>query len=206
MINKKYHENIRSEMLQFIPKEHGSRVLDLGCGDGNFQKLLRSEVKYTGVDLINQQNFMHNSKNTYIQGDVIKVMSSLIAENNKYDLIVCNDIIEHLPDTSEFFMLTSQLLRRNGLVVGSVPNVRYVGNLFELIFKRDWRYKKGGGVLDSTHLRFFTEKSLLRIMSKSEFKVIFLKGINGFSDHKSIKRALVYTALRIMDIIFLRKS
>jgi len=204
--NIEYHENIRAEMLEFIPNKYGKKVLDLGCGNGNFQKLLNKSIKYTGADLIDKQYFIHTSDNVYIQGDVIKVMSDLITKGFKYDLIICNDIIEHLPNTDTFLTMVHQLCTGGGAVIGSVPNVRYIGNLYELIVKGDWSYKEGGGILDATHLRFYTEKSLLETIAKSEFKVVTLKGINGFSDHKSIKRTMVYVALKFLDFIFFGKT
>ena len=160
----------------------------------------------TGVDLIDEQYFIRHPGSEYIQGDVMEVLLSLIQNGIRYDLIICNDIIEHLPDTDLFLKTIDKLCTEGGFVIGSVPNVRYIGNLYELLIKGDWEYKKGGGVLDSTHLRFYTEKSLINTIERSPFSVVKLRGINGFSDHRSVKRTLFYIFLKMMDFICLGKT
>ena len=62
--------------------------------------------------------------------------------------------------------------------IGSIPNVRFYSNLFRLLIFKDWRYQDSG-ILDNTHLRFFTKKSLIRIFSENGFIIDELKGING---------------------------
>ena len=67
-------------------------------------------------------------------------------------------------------------LTPGGCVIASLPNVRHFRTLFELIFKKDWQYRDQG-VLDHTHLRFFTQKSARRKFENARFKVELSRGI-----------------------------
>jgi 2-polyprenyl-3-methyl-5-hydroxy-6-metoxy-1,4-benzoquinol methylase len=95
-----------------------------------------------------------------------------------FDCIVCNDILEHFTDP--FFVLTElkRYLSPGGYIVSSLPNFRYVGNLWEIVVKKDFQYKSSG-ILDSTHYRFFTQKSIHRMFSELGYSVVRSKGINA---------------------------
>jgi len=83
-------------------------------------------------------------------------------------------------------------------LVASIPNVRYYYNLLELIVGKDWRYRDAG-VLDRTHLRFFTRKSLLECLANAGFEVEEFQGINRLKTRilplKRLFRHLVFLLL-----------
>ncbi len=62
-------------------------------------------------------------------------------------------------------------------LLGSVPNVRFYANLFNLVVARDWHYRDAG-VLDHTYFRFFTFRSLQRALTDAGFSVCRLEGLN----------------------------
>ena len=64
------------------------------------------------------------------------------------------------------------------MLVGSVPNVRFWGNMINLLIRRDWKYEDSG-VLDKTHLRFFTRKSLRRLLESAGYRMELLRGIES---------------------------
>ena len=68
-------------------------------------------------------------------------------------------------------------LSENGTLIASVPNVRHFWNLYELIIKKDWKYRESG-ILDSTHLRFFTQKSLRRMFQMANYDKVEIIGLN----------------------------
>jgi hypothetical protein len=63
-------------------------------------------------------------------------------------------------------------------LVGSIPNIRYYRHLYEMLLLRDWRYR-GTGILDRTHLRFFTERSLRRDLAEAGLQIELFRRING---------------------------
>jgi len=99
--------------------------------------------------------------------------------DNYFDLVVCNDVIEHMVDHDEFFQSIKNKIKAKGVLIASIPNVRFIKNLNELIVKKDWEYKSDG-ILDRTHLRFFTEKSLKRTISDNGFIIEDFIGLNPY--------------------------
>jgi hypothetical protein len=68
--------------------------------------------------------------------------------------------------------------------VCSIPNVRFLGNLIHLLFHKDFEYTDHG-VLDNTHLRFFTRKSLIRFLEANGLLVERIAGINPVGSFKT---------------------
>ena len=68
-------------------------------------------------------------------------------------------------------------LTANGVVICSIPNVRYYKVLRDLVFKRDLVYAESG-ILDYTHFRFFTKKSMQRMFQECGFDIVSCEGIN----------------------------
>ena len=94
-----------------------------------------------------------------------------------FDCITFNDVLEHLLEPANVLNMVKTKLSRNGVIIASIPNVRYFFNLYELLVKKDWEYKDAG-ILDSTHYRFFTQKSMLRMFELAGYNVINQTGIN----------------------------
>ncbi len=94
-----------------------------------------------------------------------------------FDLVICNDVIEHMIDHDAFLRNVKSHMASGSCLAGSVPNVRFYGNLFNLIAARDWHYRDSG-ILDRTHFRFFTVRSVRRSLEAAGFEVKRLEGLN----------------------------
>ena len=97
--------------------------------------------------------------------------------DNYFDLVICNDVIEHMIDHHTFYNQIKVKCVKDAYVIGSIPNVRYIWNLYDVLIKKDWGYKEEG-VLDKTHLRFFTLNSIKRDFLNNQFHIEKLYGIN----------------------------
>jgi hypothetical protein len=62
--------------------------------------------------------------------------------------------------------------------VSSIPNIRYFRNLFDIVIRGEFRYQEGG-ILDKTHLRFFTKKSIIEMFESLGYRIRQLEGINA---------------------------
>jgi 2-polyprenyl-3-methyl-5-hydroxy-6-metoxy-1,4-benzoquinol methylase len=171
-----YFQGTRPELAEFLPDDY-SRILEIGCGEGHFHMHLRHNCEYWGIEPDHDAARVASKQlQKVLVGTFHDVFEQL--PNNYFDLIICNDVIEHIADHDEFFQSIKIKIKNHCYFIGSIPNVRFISNLIELLIKKDWKYKEKG-ILDKTHLRFFTEKSLERTMKENGFIIEALKGING---------------------------
>jgi 2-polyprenyl-3-methyl-5-hydroxy-6-metoxy-1,4-benzoquinol methylase len=174
-----YYDGSRKDLIALIP-DGVKRVLEIGCGKAGFSQNFRDGIEYWGVEPDKASAEIAATKLTKV---LIGTYDEVEAElpNNYFDLIVCNDVIEHMPDHDAFFQKIKVKFANEGCLIGSVPNVRYYFNLISLLRGRDWEYQNSG-ILDRTHLRFFTEKSLARCLQDNGFVVDVLNGVNGIKN------------------------
>jgi 2-polyprenyl-3-methyl-5-hydroxy-6-metoxy-1,4-benzoquinol methylase len=177
-----YFEFNRTELLPYIPKPL-NKVLDIGCGAGNFGKLLKEKFgcEVYGVEPNENAANIAETKLDYVFNN--KFDSALNFNGVLFDCIFFNDVLEHLEDPSNALQMAKQLLTPDGHIVASIPNLRYFDVVWDLIVKKDFKYAESG-ILDNTHLRFFTEKSIKRLFEQTGFKIEKIEGINPRSGRK----------------------
>jgi 2-polyprenyl-3-methyl-5-hydroxy-6-metoxy-1,4-benzoquinol methylase len=172
-----YFSARRPQMAAFLP-EHFERTLEVGCGDGNFsQHFLASARECWGIEPNRAAAEQARAKLARIFVGTFEQFRAELPHDH-FDLVVCNDVIEHMPSHDDFLEQIRINLTRDGLIVGSVPNVRHITLLVKLLLLKDWPYADDG-ILDRTHLRFFTEKSLRQIFVQNGFIVEKLQGIRS---------------------------
>lgn len=171
-----YFENERNEVIELLPGQYSS-VLEIGCAQGKFLSALNSEAEKWGVEPNGEAAEQARSKIANVLTGTYDQVKEQIP-NNHFDLIICNDVIEHLSDHDEFLKDIKTKMKSGGVIVGSIPNVRFFPHLVKLLLLKDWKYVDSG-ILDSTHLRFFTEKSLKRTFSDNNYTIENFKGLNS---------------------------
>jgi 2-polyprenyl-3-methyl-5-hydroxy-6-metoxy-1,4-benzoquinol methylase len=173
-----YYACPRKEMLKYVP-EASRTVLDVGCGEGLFGHALQQQVTGREVWGIEIDPIAAGEAEGRIDkvlvGDVETVLSGL--PEGHFDCVVFNDVLEHLVDPESVLRKITRYMTPNGIVVCSIPNVRYFPVLFRLILRKEWRYVDNG-VLDRTHLRFFTIKSIQQMFEELRYDVLTIDGIN----------------------------
>jgi len=173
-----YFQNQRTVMLKYIP-ENANRILEVGCGEGEFCRLLmRSDREIWGVEINTEAASIAAQNCTKVlAGDFNTVYNQL--PKNYFDTIIFNDVLEHIYAPWDTIQQIKSLLSPTGIVVTSIPNFRYVSNLItEILFEGEFRYKPEGGILDDTHIRFFTAKSIKRMFQEQGYEVLVNEGIN----------------------------
>jgi 2-polyprenyl-3-methyl-5-hydroxy-6-metoxy-1,4-benzoquinol methylase len=190
MNSDQYYQFARSEMLSFLPNNY-SKVMEVGCGAGSFIKSLNKSIESWGVE---QDTSAAALAAKHLDKVLVGQYQSVCEEipDTYFDLIICNDVIEHIEHYTHFLNSIKSKLTNNGVLLMSVPNVRFLPNIFELLVLKDWRYRDAG-ILDKTHLRFFTRKSLCRTLEGLGWKIETIHGINRYGN-KSFgpKRCLSY--------------
>ena len=174
---EKYFKSSRCEMLEFLPNKV-EKVLDIGCGSGNFGAIVKKEFKAEiwGIEVNSDAAELAKEHiDRVFVGDIYEVISQI--PKSYFDCIVCNDILEHLVDPSKLLHVIKENLSKRGVVVCSIPNIRFIQPLYNLLLRKQWEYEEEG-VLDKTHLRFFTEKSIKNMFHALNYEILKMKGIN----------------------------
>jgi 2-polyprenyl-3-methyl-5-hydroxy-6-metoxy-1,4-benzoquinol methylase len=174
--NPIYYSGYRKEMLSFIPS--GSKnILEVGCAEGNFLTQLSMDgTELWGVEpdaasaAIASQK-LHKVLNFPLEEAINKL------PDQYFDAIIFNDVLEHMHYPEENLRLIRSKLKSSGRIIASIPNFRYVRSLFQVVVKRNWNYTDHG-ILDYTHFRFFTRKSIIRMFNESGYGTETIKGIN----------------------------
>jgi len=177
-----YYQGDRAEILPYIPK-NSNCILDVGCSCGGFGELLKSKgfPEVWGVEIFEPAASIAAEKLDQVICGSFE--SSLQLPINKFDCITFNDVLEHIVDPFEALRYCHNLLTSEGVVVACIPNVRHFYTIWELVVDGDWQYKEGG-VLDKTHLRFFTRKSILSTFSDLGYSIEKIQGINPVHSRK----------------------
>lgn len=163
-------------MLEFFPTE-AKRILDVGCGCGAFAENLRSENNEVwGIELMEQEAEIASKKLYKVfSGKVEDTVSHL--PDNYFEVIYCNDVLEHLAYPYQVLEELKRKMVKGGVIISSIPNMRHHKVLKKLLFNKTWKYTDSG-IMDFTHLRFFTSKSICEMFRDAGFEVIEHKGIN----------------------------
>lgn len=153
--------------------------MEVGCGRGNFASHIRArcpKARLFGLEYEPQEAKLAEEHYEKVWcGDIYELESWSIAE--RFDLIIFNDVLEHLHDPWLCLKLIKTILSENAAVVASIPNMRFWPILSDLVWNADWRYREAG-VMDATHLRFFTRQSMQRMFTQSGYAIEQTKGIN----------------------------
>jgi len=206
VINEKnelaFYHSTRVEMVDFLPSEY-SKVLEIGCNEGNFRQFASKCYEYWGIEPFEDAaNIAKTKIDKVLVGFYDKIANEI--PDNYFDLVIASDVIEHMEQPWNFLQSIKRKMIAKSSLVLSIPNVRYYENLKNLLCHRDWKYEDWG-ILDITHLRFFTKKSIIRLLNDNGFEIERMYGINPI---KSLKRySPIYWLYRIIlgsDIKFLQ--
>ncbi len=161
------------ESLALVAKHipAASRVLDIGCGAGDLGHYLRVEKACTviGIDYSAASLAVAADKlDKILQVDLnMQSVHEHVETDGKFDVIVMADILEHLMNPQAVLASAQQLLAADGKVLISIPNAGYVGALLSL-YDDEWNYREEG-ILDRTHVRFYTQKSIMALLTDNGF-------------------------------------
>ena len=188
---RKYFEGQRSDVADLVPSTC-ARILDVGCGFGGLGRnlLARGVTQVFGVEI--NPDAASQLADLYADfwiGDVEQVILPDDIEN--FDSIVFADVLEHLRDPWGTLRRYLLRLKPGGFVVASVPNVRNIALLYKLVVRGQWQYEESG-LLDRTHLRFFTRREIMDLFSAADLDIEIIRENR---EQLSLKRRLIAAPL-----------
>jgi 2-polyprenyl-3-methyl-5-hydroxy-6-metoxy-1,4-benzoquinol methylase len=158
------------KIAKFLQKQHKRlKILDVGCSKGFMGRMLQAQHEMHGIDI--------NSEDAKLARPFYK--SSLILDISKkkipyppksFDAIILADVIEHLPNPEETLHKLLSSLKKGGIIIISVPNIaNFYVRMKLLLGNFDYEEK---GIMDKTHLRFFTLKSFRMLLRHANLDII----------------------------------
>lgn len=169
-----YYECPRYEVMELI--DPASRlILDVGCASGVLGASLKQKQGATVWGVEYQPEAAQRAAeclDKVIPGTIEAALTQL--PENYFDTIICADVLEHLVDPWAVLAELKNKLRSGGQLVASIPNVRHWSVLLNLL-EGHWQYRDFG-LLDRTHLRFFTRESIIQLFEGAGLRLTELYG------------------------------
>jgi predicted TPR repeat methyltransferase len=167
-----YYDEVRREIEPLLPAD-ASRVLEIGCGAGGTMRWLRSvrDVSHAaGVELVPEVAV--RARDIFDEIEVGSVEASGFAFQHKsFDLILALDVLEHLVDPWSVAARLRSKLAEGGTFIASIPNISYWSAALPLLTRGSWNYQDSG-ILDRTHLRFFTRETAIELFERTGYEVL----------------------------------
>lgn len=176
--------------LAFSLIHDSSSVIDIGCSKGSFGLALK-ESKKCSVDGIepDKGDYLKAKKvldNVY--NDTVETLIEAQLNGKKYDTATFLDVIEHLQNPVDTLRKIKKILKKSGNIVFSIPNMGHV-SVRLMLLQGDFEYGKTG-ILDNTHLHYYTEREINRVFNEAGYEIKHLKAMTVGYNEKILKNKL----------------
>jgi 2-polyprenyl-3-methyl-5-hydroxy-6-metoxy-1,4-benzoquinol methylase/Tfp pilus assembly protein PilF len=165
-----YYRSPRPELAVHVPLRT-RRLLDVGCGAGEFGRALKHErgvQEVVGIEIVEAAwRIAQQSLDRAILGNIETM--ELPFPDGHFDCITCGDVLEHLVHPLEALKKLRRVLSPDGIIVASIPNARFY-QVVEMLANGRWTYMDAG-IMDRTHLRFFTAVEMVELFQNSDLQV-----------------------------------
>jgi 2-polyprenyl-3-methyl-5-hydroxy-6-metoxy-1,4-benzoquinol methylase len=170
-----YYTSARTDIAPMIPSSV-VRILEVGCGSGNTLEYLKQNGIGTWHGGIEINAGMAREASGKVDRVWIGAVEEVLAAEDgiraaeDFDVILCLDVLEHLLDPWTVLKRLVVHLAMGGTVIASIPNIRFYKVVLPLLLKGKWSYEERG-VLDSTHLRFFTRETAVAMVRDAGLEI-----------------------------------
>lgn len=165
-----YYGLVRLDILDLIPMGI-KQLLDVGCGTGDTAIAAKHRFglqEVVGIESFEPAALVAQTRlDRVIVGDVEQFKFDL--PQNHFDCIICADVLEHTKDPWMVLKNLRHFLRDDGVLIASIPNIRHVVPMLKILFDR-FEYQESG-ILDKTHLRFFTLHTIRRMFHETGYLI-----------------------------------
>ncbi|WP_306524135.1 glycosyltransferase [Dokdonella sp.] len=183
-----YFKNARPEVARLVPLE-AKRILDVGCAAGALGASIKSRGAGTRVHGIEGNPQAARLAARVLDGvwtaDLDQLGVPPPFEPHSFDCIILADVLEHLKDPPGQLSRFKGLLAPRGCLVLSLPNVRFFGVVHDLLVRGRWTYEDEG-ILDRTHLKFFTRSSMLELLAAAGFQAEVVETVTQPADGRML--------------------
>ncbi len=164
--------SVATKILKMIDKD--ANILEIGCAVGHMTKILTEMLK-CHVTCVEIDPAAAEKASAYCRrmlvGDIENIELDGLLKPGEFDVIILADVLEHLKDPWKTLERLRLYLRDDGFILASIPNVAYAGLILDLI-EGKFRYRPLG-LLDDTHLRFFTRESVRELFERTGYIISY---------------------------------
>ena len=195
------HE-VSGMIAALVPR--GASVLDVGCGTGALSVLLRDvcAARVYGIEPDVSRAARAAERGIAVHAGVLT--PSLRSAIGQFDVAVYADVLEHLVDPLSELKQVASFVKPNGLVIISVPNVAHWSVRLDLL-RGNFRYARFG-IMDATHLRWFTEATIRQLVDQAGIDVMRVQQTAGITLLCYVETSLVHIPRRWRDAAVRRLS
>lgn len=199
--DKNYYSGVRWDVLSMIENLTFNKILEIGGGDFKSLEVIveKCNAEGWGVD----QRVIKVDPLIIITGSIEhdKVIDSL--PDNYFDLVMANDVLEHLADSEKFFKTAYKKLNSDGLLLISVPNIRQLRTLYHIFWMGRFP-RQSSGLFDVTHLRWFCKNDVINIAINNGFEIQDVKAVGKFVPN-IISKTKIAEFLALQNIFLFKK-
>jgi 2-polyprenyl-3-methyl-5-hydroxy-6-metoxy-1,4-benzoquinol methylase len=164
-----YYENARPDIVASLTPPLGA-ALDIGCGAGNVGAALRDAgaTRVVGIEVVGEQaQAARTLLDHVIAAPVEQALDQL---DERFDTILCLDVLEHLVDPSAVLRRLREVAMPGARLVISIPNARHLSLVWDLLVRGTFGYTEHGH-RDNTHLRWFTRRDIVATVEQAGWRV-----------------------------------
>jgi len=159
-----------SKIVSLVPP--ATRVLEFGCATGYMTEVLKNRLgcTVTGVEISPEAaELAEQHAERVIVGDAEKIDYAAELAGEEFDVVLFADVLEHLKEPGDVLRRVRPFVAENGVVIASIPNIAH-GSVRLALLGGEFRYRDWG-LLDDTHLRFFTRASIQDLFEETGYVV-----------------------------------
>lgn len=166
----RYHAEQSSHLKILSRIGVGKKILEIGCSTGYLTKIMKENLncRVTAIE-IDRDAASHASKycEKLIADDAEHVDYKQCFDGEGFDVILFGDVLEHMKYPERVLAAVKGLLAKDGYIIASIPNISHASIITELL-EGKFDYSEFG-LLDKTHLRFFTRESIYKLFESSGY-------------------------------------
>jgi len=208
MVNPDYHNKVYEyinpdilSILKYTFTSSNKKILDVGCGTGALGEALKKKGNIVyGIDISKKSIEIAKKRLDKVVQIDLETENKLPFKEASFDLIIFGDVLEHFRDPLSVLKNIRKYLKKDGIIIISLPNIANWEIRLKLLFGK-FNYQKEG-ILDDTHVRFFTLKTAKELIKKAGLKIFKTKARPGAPVPARILPKLKYALSQVWKTLF----
>jgi 2-polyprenyl-3-methyl-5-hydroxy-6-metoxy-1,4-benzoquinol methylase len=168
----KYYAGSRPDLRDMIPLP-ARRTLDVGCGAGALGAALKADrpgIEAVGIEVFTEAADLAETRLDRVLRLDLQGLTELPYDHGYFDAMTFGDVLEHMQDPHGLLRTLKRYLAPDGVIICSIPNVKHWSVVGNLLINDQWQYADSG-LLDRTHVHFFTITEIGQMLDEVGFAV-----------------------------------